>query len=405
MQFDELIIDQVAEDTGKSKEEVRDLLSKGDKDIVQLASNIQSKSAEEPEVTEPSPTSLANLQNKAQDQIAPGANVDKLPEGAFRPTPTGTTPFAPTKTGRLENISSQVKSLQSTLNSNTSTENKSNAADKAAGPVLSQTTKDSSPESKSIAKRIAELQEEKQTALAEYKENKNRVANAELIDSIGKGLAQLVAGWYGLETGRDAVSGVDFKPKDWTNNYLLAEREYKNKLDALRPEETEIREEKKELAREARTEEAYGRRVTEAEKREKQALEKEERRESSRMEQARQKVVTDLSESLAVLKQSKSSKDRKEAEQDVAKSLAAAGIPQKNIDKALEGYKSPMFGYDYSSLESIVEEMQKQAPTQPAKQQPGTEAPAQKIRVKRKSDGMTGTINATDFDETKYDRA
>lgn len=316
----------------------------------------------------------------------------------FRPTPEGTTPRAPTPTGRMEDVSqlpSRIQNLQKQAAENV--DGKSAAIDNTAKPLSKSLEASDSKEADPFKTRLAELKEDKEKAYKEYQEGKNRVANAELLDALGKGLAQLAAGWYGLNTGRDAVSGVDFKPKDWSSNYLLAEREYRTKVGGIEEEIKDIRGEQRELGREARAEKAYERRVTAAEEKEQKG---EARREQKKREEAteqQEKAVTKLRQAIEALKGSSNKKNI----QATKEAMVAAGMSSDQIEEAFDVAESGI--NDYSRLEKFIP----QAAAPSAQPQVPGQAPAAaegKIRVRRKSDGSTGSMNAADFDPAKYDR-
>jgi len=269
--------------------------------------------------------------------------------------------MAPTPTGRMEDVSSlpgRIQNLQKQVAQDASTEQKSSAIDATAAPLNNALQKTDSKEADVFKSRLDELRAQKDEALKEYQENNNKVVNAELIDALGKGIAQLAAGWYGLNTGRDAVSGVDFKPKDWSNNYLLAEREYRIKHGSIEEEIKDIRGQQRELAKEERAENLYQQRVGQAEKREEEARRKEGVRASEGERKIKEKLTRDLAEKLENLRVAKG-KDRRKLEGEVAGTMRQLGLPSDTVKQAMDSYDSPMFGYDYSKLENIVEQLQK----------------------------------------------
>lgn len=64
-----------------------------------------------------------------------------------------------------------------------------------------------------------------------YEKNKGTVQWAQLADTLGKAFTQLAAGMYGMRTGTD-MSGVKFKPSDWSDKYRRLIDEYEMGLKA-----------------------------------------------------------------------------------------------------------------------------------------------------------------------------
>jgi hypothetical protein len=320
-------------------------------------------------------SSLGRLQTKAKEEMETPEVVRAVESAQFRPTPTGTTPMAPTPTGRMEDVSSlpgRIQNLQKQVAGGAQTEQKSDAIEATAAPLSSSLEESSSKEASVFKSKLDELRAQKAEALKEYQENKNRVANAELIDAIGKGVAQLAAGWFGMNTGRDAVSGVDFRPKDWSSNYLLADREYRTKLGSIEEEIKDIRGEERELGREERAEKAYERRVeaatkreetarTRAEEKQEQARQKEAKRKEEERTEDQQKAITKLRQAIEGLKSSSNKKNI----QATKEAMVAAGMSSEQIEQAFDVAEKGI--NDYSRLEQFIPQVQQpSAPEKPA---------------------------------------
>lgn len=63
----------------------------------------------------------------------------------------------------------------------------------------------------------------------DYQEAKERIGLAEAAEVLGKAIARIGAGLYGMRTGY-SVAGADFSPSDWSKRYDLAYQSYKADL-------------------------------------------------------------------------------------------------------------------------------------------------------------------------------
>lgn len=225
----------------------------------------------------------------------------------------------------------------------------------------------------------AELAEAKQ----EYQAGRDRIQNAALIDSLGKGLAQLMAGLYGVNTGRDAVTGVDFKPKDWSSSFSQLQRDYAQKASELKDlrkegeskKEQELSFAERQAARAAQQSGAAVRgafqevseekRQAATEARGEQRLAQAEEREAAKAQKEKQKLIDTARAELEGLKQvlrTGDTKTKKKQEEVVAETLGKAGVPTSKIKAALEEYKGGIFEKD--KPEVLDELLQDLAPTQ-----------------------------------------
>lgn len=253
-------------------------------------------------------------------------------------------------------------------------------------PSAALTPKERQAITSKYATESSKIQEEIDKAKKAYQAGENRLANAELIDTLGKGLVQLMAGWYGMKTGKDAVTGVDFKPKDWSSNFTLLQKKYEQQIDELEKKGTKLEKaeeremsdlerakyleaqrqetaarmsisEKQEEAREARAE-------TKAKQREQETIKKQEQAEAK----VRDKLITKANAEIGALRQVASTgktKEIKEAEKRVAGALRAAGVSAEDVDSALKQYNpGGLFSKaDFSPIENLI--------TLPESEEPG----------------------------------
>ena len=271
--------------------------------------------------------------------------------------------------------------------------------------------------SKKYETESANIASELATAKQEYQAGKDRLGNAALIDSLGKGLAQLMAGLYGVNTGRDAVTGVDFKPKDWSSSFALLQKDYSERASELKDarKENESAKEKNlsfEEKQAARTAQESGtaarfaiqdisqeKKQTEAESRAEQKQAASETKEVAKKKQAQDNLIAQARAEIEGLKQvlrTGDSKTRKKQEEVTAEALGKAGISPTKTAAALNEYRGGIFSKDKPELlDSLLEDV---APT------PAQQSSSGMIRVKEKSSGQTGTVPAKDFDPARFEK-
>ena len=210
-------------------------------------------------------------------------------------------------------------------------------------------------ERQSIESKLAE-------AKADFEAGRNRLANAELIDTLGKGLVQLMAGIYGANTGRDAVTGVDFSPKDWSSSFANLQRQYNQQYSELKDLKSEVESARKEELRQAEdvSEKEASRvgaagRLALGEMKEEQALGREQKRAAdaeakAKREQAeaKQAAVIKLKQAIERLK----TKGDKKNIQATKEAMVATGMSSDDIEQAFDVAES---GFnDYSRLEQFI---------------------------------------------------
>lgn len=200
-------------------------------------------------------------------------------------------------------------------------------------------------------------------AKEEFQAGRNRLQNAELIDTLGKGLVQLMAGIYGLNTGVDAVTGVDFRPKDWSSNFSALQSQYRQQYNEIKDLRSELESRRKEdirLTEQAREKEAarVGRagQLALGEMKEEAALAGKQKKAEEKQISEREKLITKARAALGALRESKNKKDRQAQEQKVSAAFEAAGIPSEEISKALKSYEpgSIFTKENYSPLEALI---------------------------------------------------
>jgi hypothetical protein len=233
--------------------------------------------------------------------------------------------------------------------------------------------------SKKYETESANIASELAVAKQEYKAGKDRLENAALIDSLGKGLAQLMAGLYGVNTGRDAVTGVDFKPKDWSSSFALLQRDYSQRASELkdaRKESESGKEKALSLAerQSARTAQESGtaarfalqdigqeKKQAEAESRAEQKQTASETKEVAKKKQAQDNLVSQARAEIEGLKQvlrTGDSKTRKKQEEVTAEALGKAGISSAKTAAVLEDYRGGIFSKDKPELlDTLLEDV------------------------------------------------
>lgn len=305
---------------------------------------------------------LAN--NKSADTpqpLTPASSTTKTPDS--QPTPTAPSVKPDDKATSLLEEQAKFKQLQKMYAMPTGNLPKEQVA---------AISKKYETESANIASELA-------TAKQEYQAGKDRLGNAALIDSLGKGLAQLMAGLYGVNTGRDAVTGVDFKPKDWSSSFALLQRDYSQRASELKDTRKEIESAKeKDLSfaerQAARTAQESGtaarfaiqdisqeKKQTEAESRAEQKLIAKEAEEADKKKKAEQSLIKNARAEIEGLKRFLKTGDKKtiqKQEEVTAEALGKAGISPNKIDKALNEYRGGIFSKDKPELlDSLLEDV------------------------------------------------
>jgi hypothetical protein len=289
------------------------------------------------------------------------------------------------------------------------------------------------------------------SAKERYASDKETVNWARAAETIGQALTQLAAGWYGLKTGYD-LSGLKFSKADWQSDLdrLLKEYDGEVSLEYKKRQAVESNLERAETSKQREAERERDRLTRGFEK------EDEARQEYARARQGAEKFnVEQLNRADAMALRYGQSvtdpKEKKEADRrlkdlmnqrakdiqqlnstlvkDVPKIqkpedkitslrnlLKGQGVSDDKLKQIEEGSDtfyttkserverlSSHAGELLSKMRGDLTDLQKAYATGSRPSQEGQPAAGEKIRVKRKADGQTGTIDAADFDPDKYE--
>lgn len=222
----------------------------------------------------------------------------------------------------------------------------------------------SEEDKKEFSDAVEGFEKSRDAVIKAYEEGVRRTEIAEVVELLGQAVAQIAAGWYGLKHGID-MSGVKFKPRDWSGNYSRLAKRLETGLGEIDRKERTTRSEFKEKESQARrAAEDVERRETRAYYTDKSDFES---RESRRVSQFNRQLgetrrnlansVVEYNRNLNRAVQEAKTADNKQRQQQVNalnKQLQMQEKDLKQIEEAQKNFKKAYEAKDMDKMESAL---------------------------------------------------